>query len=200
MQLTIPDGDFSGYIFDCDGTLIDSMPAHFRAWDRALRELGSGAPLPEDLFYSLGGVPTRRVAQLLLAHFSLAADPLELFHRKEAIFVSMLGEVALLEPVVAFARAVAKSHPVSVASGGPREVVLRSLELCGLLPLFPVIITADDVEHGKPAPDMFLLAAERMRVEPARCLVFEDAEPGIQAAAAAGMQCVRVPSRITTRL
>ncbi len=199
MKLNIPEGDFAGYIFDCDGTLIDSMPAHFRAWDQALRQLGSPAPLPEDLFYSLGGVPTRRVAQLLLAHFALSSDPLDLFHLKEQLFVSMLNEVPLLEPVVAFARSVAPHRPISVASGGPRDVVLHSLERAGLRALFPVIITADDVIHGKPAPDMFLLAAERMGVPPARCLVFEDAVPGIEAAHAAGMQVVHVDSRVDRR-
>ena len=139
------------------------------------------------------------MAQLLLAHFQLAADPLVLFHLKEELFVSMLNDVPLLEPVVAFARSVAPHRPVSVASGGPRDVVHRSLERAGLRALFPVIITADDVVHGKPAPDMFLLAAERMGVQPARCLVFEDAAPGIEAAHAAGMQVVHVDSRLSAK-
>jgi HAD superfamily hydrolase (TIGR01509 family) len=84
---------------------------------------------------------------------------------------------------------------VAIASGGPRPIVERSLEITGLAPLFPVVVTADDVIHGKPSPDMFLLAASRMGVAPADCLVFEDAEPGIRAAEAAGMRWVRVPSR-----
>jgi HAD superfamily hydrolase (TIGR01509 family) len=101
----------------------------------------------------------------------------------------------LIEPVVAFARRVAQIHPVAVASGGTREIVERSLELTGLAKLFPVVVTACDVMHGKPSPDMFLLAAEMMGVAPGKCLVFEDAEPGMRAATAAGMQWVRVPSR-----
>ncbi len=195
LKLTIPEGNFAGYIFDCDGTLIDSMPVHFRAWDEALRRLGNPAPLSEDLFYSFGGVPTSKVAELFIDHHGLAADPQELFHLKEALFVSMLAQVQLIVPVVEFARTVSRTHPVSVASGGPREVVVLSLELSGLSELFPIVITAEDVVHGKPAPDMFLLAAERMGVTPGKCLVFEDAEPGVQAAHAAGMQVVRVPSR-----
>jgi HAD superfamily hydrolase (TIGR01509 family) len=92
------------------------------------------------------------------------------------------------------------THPVSIASGGPRVVVRGMLELTGLAPLFShnnyhVVITPEDVEHGKPAPDMFLLAARRMGVPPEKCLVFEDAEPGMRAAEAAGMKWVRVPSR-----
>jgi beta-phosphoglucomutase-like phosphatase (HAD superfamily) len=195
MHIHFPTAEYDGYIFDCDGTLIDSMPVHYRAWDAALRRNGLMEPLSQDLFYSLGGVPTRKVAELLGAHYKLEIDPDQVFHQKEALFVDLLPEVRLIGPVVDFARRVACTRPVSVASGGPRAVVRRSLELAGLADLFKVVVTADDVVHGKPAPDMFLLAAKRMGVAPARCLVFEDAEPGIQAAHAAGMDCVHVPSR-----
>jgi HAD superfamily hydrolase (TIGR01509 family) len=97
--------------------------------------------------------------------------------------------------VVDFARNVSRTHPVAVASGGTRDVVRSTLEKTGLAPLFPIVVTADDVEHGKPAPDMFLLAAKRMGVAPAGCLVFEDGQPGIEAAKAAGMKWVFVSSR-----
>jgi beta-phosphoglucomutase family hydrolase len=195
MQLYVPPDDFAGYIFDLDGTLIDSMPVHYRAWDAALHQVGLRERLDEDFFYSLGGVPTRRVAELLGEHYGLKIDARHVFHLKEAIFTEMLPNVTLIEPVVAIARQVALTRPVSVASGGPRAIVRRSLELAGLTALFPVVVSSDDVVHGKPAPDMFLLAAKRMGVRPERCLVFEDAEPGLQAAQAAGMAVVRVPSR-----
>jgi beta-phosphoglucomutase family hydrolase len=196
MELIFPEGDFAGYIFDMDGTLVDTMPLHYTAWNAAMRSAGLRGELSEDLFYSLGGVPTRRVARLIGEHYGLAVDPERVFHEKEAIFTASLPAVQLIEPVVAFARAVSGTHPVAVASGGPREVVRAVLERSGLAPLFPVVVTADDVEHGKPSPDMFLLAAQRMGVAPERCLVFEDAEPGIRAAEAAGMKYVRVESRV----
>lgn len=195
MQLSFPSGDFAGYIFDCDGTLIDSMPIHYRAWDAALHQRGLKETLNEDLFYSLGGVPTIKVAEILGAHYKLSYDPREVFHIKEKFFTDMLPEVKNIVPVVDFARQVAKKHPVSVASGGPRDVVQKSLQLAGLSDIFKIVVTADDVVHGKPAPDMFLLAAKKMGVPPEKCLVFEDAEPGIKAAHAAGMQVVHVPSR-----
>ncbi len=195
MQLDIPAGDFSGYIFDLDGTLVDSMPLHYRAWDAAMQRFGLKGTLDEALFYSLGGVPTLKVAATFAQHYGLQLNPEDVFHLKEALFLELLDEVKTLEPVVAFARVFAgRQAPMSVASGGPREVVHRTLAKAGLAPLFPVVITPEDVQHGKPAPDMFLLAAQKMGVAPARCLVFEDAEPGIAAAKAAGMAWVRVPS------
>jgi beta-phosphoglucomutase family hydrolase len=195
MKLDIPSGDFAGYIFDLDGTLVDTMPLHFRAWDAAMRQAGLQCPLDEDLFYSLGGVPTRRVAELIAEHYRVKIDPDAVFHHKETLFQELQGDAQLIGPVVDFARRVAKTHPVSIASGGPRMIVKRSLELTGLAPLFKVVVTADDVVHGKPSPDMFLLAARQMGVPPGKCLVFEDAEPGMRAAEAAGMKWVRVTSR-----
>jgi beta-phosphoglucomutase family hydrolase len=195
MKLDIPAGDFAGYIFDLDGTLIDTMPLHYRAWNKAMRSVGLKVDLDEELFYSLGGVPTRRVAELIAKHYGLSVDAEAVFHHKEALFQEIQHDAQLIEPVVEFARRAALTKPVAIASGGPREIVRRSLDIAGLAPLFKVVITPEDVEHGKPAPDMFLLAAKRMGVAPTQCLVFEDAEPGMRAAEAAGMKWVRVPSR-----
>jgi len=195
MKLEIPGGDFAGYIFDLDGTLVDTMPLHYRAWDEAMRAVGLQCQLDEELFYSLGGVPTLQVAELIGKHYGLAVDPHAVFDHKEKLFKALQKDAKLIEPVVAFAREAAKTHPVSIASGGPRDIVRRMLEITGLAPLFKVVVTPEDVEHGKPAPDMFLLAAKIMGVAPEQCLVFEDAEPGMRAAEAAGMKWVRVPSR-----
>lgn len=195
MQLDIPPGDFAGFIFDLDGTLVDSMPLHYRAWNEAMKRAGLRHELDEELFYSLGGVPTLRVAELMGEHYRLRLDPHKVFHEKEGLFLEMQAELRLIEPVAEFARREAGRKPVSVASGGPRDIVHQTLRLTNLSALFPVVITPEDVTFGKPAPDMFLLAAERMGVPPKECLVFEDAEPGIAAAKTAGMQWVRVPSR-----
>jgi HAD superfamily hydrolase (TIGR01509 family) len=199
VKLDIPEGDFAAYIFDLDGTLIDTMPLHYRAWDLSLRRAGLPHELDEKLFYTLGGIPTRRVAQLLSAHYKLTLDPDVIFHEKESLFASLQADARLIGPTVEFARRVAATHPVAIASGGPRATVRRSLEISGLAPLFRVVVTSDDVVHGKPAPDMFLLAAARMGVPPDKCLVFEDAEPGFKAAKAAGMACVQVPGKHSAR-
>lgn len=193
MQLDIPTGDFAGYIFDLDGTLINTMPLHYVAWRDTMREFGLGRDLDEDLFYSLGGVPALKVAELFNQHYGTDFEPLAMREVKEKRFTALLPQAPLIEPVVEFARRVAETRPVSVASGGPKEIVLETLVSRGLRSLFPVVVAADDVQRGKPAPDSFLLAARQMNVPAEQCLVFEDAEPGIQAAEAAGMKWVRVP-------
>lgn len=196
MKLHIPPGPFAGYIFDCDGTLVDTMPLHYRAWNQAMQQAGLQGELSEELFYSLGGMPTRKVAQVMAKHYGLTIDVDHVFHHKEELFLEMQSEMKVIKPVVDFARKWHGKTPMSVASGGPKPVVRKTLELMGLDGLFPVVVTPEDVVHGKPAPDMFLLAARLMGVPPEQCLVFEDAEPGFQAAMAAGMRHVVVSSRV----
>ena len=197
MKLDIPKGDFAGYLFDLDGTLVDTMPLHFVAWRQALWQCGLGRELDEDFFYSLGGVPTLLVANRIGEHYGVKLDAAQVEQVKERLFLAHLGDAKLILPVVEFARRVAKAHPVAIVTGGMPEVAQASLESAGLGAMFPIVVTPADVppDRGKPAPDMFLLAARRMGVAPERCLVFEDAEPGIVGARAAGMQVVRVPSR-----
>ncbi len=197
MKLAIPPGEFAGYVFDLDGTLVDTMPLHFAAWREALRRCGLGRELDEDYFYSLGGVPTRRVAEKIAEHYGVRLDAAQVEHVKEAIYLERLKEAKLIAPVAEFARRVAKTHPVAIVTGGMPAVAQGALRHSGLDRVFSIVVTPADVPpgRGKPAPDMFLLAARRMGVPPERCLVFEDAEPGLAGARAAGMQVVHVPSR-----
>lgn len=197
MQIDFPQRAFAGYIFDLDGTLIDSMPVHYRAWDAAMREAGISGRLDEDLFYSLGGVPTRQVAERMGQHYGITLDPAAVEHRKEILYLERLHEVTLIEPVVAFARDVARTAKVAIATGGGPEIAHPALVAAGLAELFEIVVTPVDVApgRGKPHPDMFLEAARRMGLAASECLVFEDAEPGVQAALAAEMAVVRVPSR-----
>jgi HAD superfamily hydrolase (TIGR01509 family) len=198
MQLDIPAGDFDGYVFDLDGTLIDTMPLHFIAWSEAMKRAGLPVPLSEDLFYSLGGVPTRRVAEIFGEHYQLPLNADAVSHVKEALYLERIAQVERIEAVVAFARKVAKTKPVAIATGGQPEIALPALRAAGLDDIFKVVITPNDVPpgRGKPEPDMFVLAAQRIGVDPKKCLAFEDAEPGIKAALAAGMKVVRVASRV----
>jgi len=195
MLLDIPDGDFAAYLFDLDGTLVDSMPLHLRAWEVALHRVGLSVPFDETYFYSLGGVPTLESAVIFAQHYGLTFDPHALVEEKELLYLAMLPEVRVIEPVADFARRVARTHPVAIVTGGGPEIALPALDATGLRSLFPVVITPQDVApgRGKPSPDMFLLAAERLGAAASQCLVFEDALPGVDAARAAGMQVVMVP-------
>lgn len=193
MRLEIPEGDFAGYIFDCDGTLADSMPLHYRAWCNAILAAGATFLFDEDLFYTLGGTPTRKIVGHINDHYGSSLDPETVTLEKERLYLSYLHEVQPIPDVVDFARDVAATHPVCVASGGSHHIVRKTLEYIRVGDLFPLLITPEQVARGKPHPDMFLLAAEKMGVEPSRCLVFDDGPVGFRAAEAAGMRWVRVP-------
>ena len=198
MTLDIPAGDFAGYIFDLDGTLVDSMPLHYRAWDTAMRHHGMPGRFDVELFYSLGGMHSQDVVGILGKHYGLALDPAKVIPMMEAVYLTLLPELKCIEPVAAFAGRVAKTHPVAIATGNLPDVSLPAIKAAGLGHIFKIVVTPADVPpgRGKPHPDMFLLAAKLCGVAPEKCLVFEDAAPGIQAATAAGMTVVRVRSRV----
>ena len=191
MQLEIPAGDFRAYIFDCDGTVVDSMPLHYRAWKAALAEWN--CDFPEDLFYAWGGKPVRNIIADLNQIYSLTLpiDPLAI--RKEALYLAQLPSLKAIPEVVEHITAQHGRIPFAVASGSRRNSVVGSLTTVGLFDKFDTIVSAGDYIHAKPAPDCFLLAAQRLGVAPKDCLVFEDTQLGIQAATAAGMASVMVP-------
>ncbi len=192
MKLIIPPGPFAGYIFDCDGTLADTMPLHYRAWKRLVEELGGA--FSEQLFYQWGGRPTTRILELLRDDYGLAvADVQKLAERKEGYFVELIHEVKPIEPVLEIATRLCGTVPLAVASGGFRQLVERTLEVIGIRHLFAAVVCAEDCKRPKPFPDPFLEAARRLKVPAAECLVFEDSPVGIEAAEAAGMQWVFVP-------
>lgn len=197
MILDLPKRDFEGYIFDCDGTLVDSMPLHFKAWSASFVRHDAPWEWSEDEFYANAGVPDRITVMELNARFGANLCPDLVHEYKAEWYARHLHEIEAVAAVADLARRYhAEGRKISVASGSDISLVAPSLERAGLLDLFEIIITPADVVHGKPAPDMFFLAAERMGVAPAECLVFEDGQAGIDAANAAGMRSVFVPSRL----
>jgi beta-phosphoglucomutase-like phosphatase (HAD superfamily) len=195
MILSIPEGEFDAYIFDCDGTLIDSMPLHLDAWRAALAQ--HGFP-PEQFTYTMhhgfAGMPGPAIVRVLNDQFGTSLPPEAVEAAKLKWYLEHHHTIKPVPAVVEIARARAGILPMAVASGSDAEIVKDGLKAIGIIDLFQTIITPADVTHGKPAPDMFLLAAKRLGVDPARCLVFEDGHLGIQAAHAAGMACVFVPT------
>ena len=188
--IQLPDRSFAAYIFDCDGTLADTMGLHYKAWRLALAPYA--ADFPEDLYYSWGGRPTREIVVALNEMQGLSMDPDALVHIKEELYFDLLPGVQPIAPVVSIARSFHGKKPIAVTSGGGRKSVRSSLEAIGLLDLFDVIVTSEDYLHGKPAPDPYLETARRLGILPSECLVFEDTETGLQSARAAGMECVMV--------
>ncbi len=194
-ELEIPAGEFEAIIFDLDGTLVDSMPAHFAAWCDALSLFNTPKHVfQEDVFYSMGGRPTTDIVVELNGEFGLNLDPDDVALAKREAFDKRLSELRLIEDVVEYARSMRGKVPLGVATGGSRIVVEKTLQAVELSDLFDEVVTADDVKCGKPAPDIYLETAMRLEVEPQKCLVFEDSPAGMMAAQLAGMTVVSVPA------
>ncbi|MGV3720989.1 MAG: HAD family hydrolase [Actinomycetota bacterium] len=181
---------FSAAIFDCDGTLADTMSLHYRAWVEALQ--ARNAEMAEQLFYDLAGVPTTDIIRILNQRFGYTLDVEETAAAKEALYEEILPEALPIEPVVALVREYHGRYPMAVASGGIRRLVDQTVHSLGLTHHFDAVCTAEDVKLGKPNPDLFLLAAERIGAAPVDCVVFEDSDLGLEAAHRAGMQSVDV--------
>ena len=179
-----------GLVFDCDGTIADTMPLHYDAWVAALRE--HGHDFPEALFYEMAGIPTHTIIEMLNEKYGYTMPVQGTARRKDALFTELIPRVRPIEPVVSLIEKYAGKLPMAVATGGTRALCSKTLTALGLLGHFQALVTADDVEHGKPAPDIFLEAARRLDVPAGVCCAFEDAELGIQSARAAGMMVVDI--------
>ncbi len=190
MNWTPPPGT-RALIFDCDGTLADTMPIHFRAWTAMLSR--HGIPFPETRFYQLGGMPTSRIIRLLSEETGVPVTDVEaMVLAKEGHFLELLHEVTAVDAVVRIAAAHRGKLPMAVASGGYRDVVRQTLDAIGVRDWFATVVCAEDTAHHKPEPDVFLEAAKRLAVPPPACVVFEDTDIGLEAARRAGMAGVDV--------
>ena len=192
-MLPLPSREFAAYIFDCDGTLVDSMPIHYVCWVESLRRCGAEFDFTEAEFYHFAGVREQDTVVILNRQHGTNIDPDAVAETKAVLFRQRVHEVPRVHPVASFAESLHGRAPMSVASGSEAPIVRACLQGTDLLHLFHHIITPADVQRGKPAPDMFLLAAERMGVAPEDCLVFEDGRSGMEAATAAGMEAVFIP-------
>lgn len=197
-SFSFPKSGFDAVIFDCDGTLVDSMPAHFDAWCEALALYGAGGVFKEDVFFAMGGRPTRDIVVELNDEYNLRLDPEAVAFAKREAFLKRIHTVTLIDEVAEFAESLRGKVPMAIASGGSRMVVEKTLRVVGVSDWFDEVVTADDVSEGKPAPDIFLRAARLLGVLPGRCLALEDAPSGILAAQSAGMQVIAVPSPLTS--
>lgn len=185
-----PRGRHRGLLVDQDGTLVDSQWANFLSLRDALRPVG--VELVQDWFDARTGISTTEMVADLGRLHRVDLDVEAVAAARNAAYLARLTEVTEFGPVADAVRAARGTHRVAVATGGQRETVLPTLEALGLLPLLDDLVTRDDVSAGKPSPEIFLLAAQRLGLEPGACLVLEDSDEGLQAAAAAGMDAVDV--------
>lgn len=182
--------EIKGLIFDCDGTLADTMPLHWRAWNAVT--MRHNIFFPEQRFYSMGGVPTRDILKLLKEEQALDIDPLVVSKEKEHEYLRIVHECTPIHEVVEIARAHHGKVPMAVASGGMQHIICGVLERLEIRHFFEAVVTSEMVKNQKPAPDIFLEAARRIGVEPRFCRGYEDTDLGMQAIRAAGMDAVDV--------
>lgn len=191
---TPPEKEYGGYLFDCDGTLADSMPLHYQAWLQAVRIQIPDFEWPEPLFYSMAGLNVSESVKRLNDSFHISLDPIRIEADKLAIFQTIAHRIEPIPPIVQFARYLhSVGKPIAIGTGAHRVDAEQTLTAIGVRDLFKVIVAQEDVSHGKPNPETYLRAAELIGVSPAQCLVLEDGELGIQAAQAASMDVVRIP-------
>ena len=177
-------------IFDCDGTLVDSMPLHMRAWEEAFKS--TGEVFNGEFLFSLKGMKETEIVESYNKKFGTKLHPENLVNLKHRYFFKHNDKLKLIKPVAELARLYFDKLPLAVVSGGVGEIVNRELEVTGIRNLFKVILTADDPFRPKPAPDIFLAAANHLKCNPKNCIVFEDGDSGLEGAANAGMETVDV--------
>ena len=187
MKLVLPEGDFKAYLFDCDGTIVDSMPLHYKAWKHILDQ--HDCPFPEEQFYAMGGMPIREIFDTLNRLHGLSMPIEEVARTKEQHYLRSLDQLEAVPEVLEHIHEAHGRVPFAVVSGSARESVVHSLNALGLLDRFETLVCAGDYTHSKPHPEPFLIAAQRLGVAPKDCVVFEDTEMGIASAKAAGMSC-----------
>ncbi len=190
MKLQLPPGSYEAYLFDCDGTIADSMQLHYFAWSQALSEWNCA--FEEDLFYAWGGKPPSEIIDLLNKRNALDMPVQVVAERKEQLYYASLPQLKAITEVLEHIEAEEGRIRYAVVSGSTRDSVVASLTTLGLLSKFEVIVCQGDYVNSKPHPEPFLIAASRLGVRPEHCLVFEDSDLGIEAAKVAGMASVKI--------
>jgi beta-phosphoglucomutase-like phosphatase (HAD superfamily) len=182
--------DVKALIFDCDGTLVDSMPLHMMAWKEAFGKYNY--KYEEEFLFSVKGMKETEIIKLYNTTFHTDLDPEMLVSAKHDVFLNHIAKVKPIEPILNIALWYYNKLPLAVVSGSVQEIVYGELKTVGILHLFESIITADDPLKPKPEPDTFIETAKRLKVSPSDCIVFEDGDSGLEAAAKAGMKTINI--------
>jgi beta-phosphoglucomutase-like phosphatase (HAD superfamily) len=200
LHIDFPTKDYDGYIFDCDGTIADSMTLHHRAWQYALKTHGATFEYTWEIFNSLAGVGHEDTVRKINVTYNQHLDPVAVTRSKEEWYAGHIDEVGPIVPMAEYVRSLLEDGAkMAVASGGPRIQVLRTLKAIRLEGAFMAVVSQDDVSRSKPDPEIFLKAAYLLGVDPHKCVVFEDSLLGIAGAKAAGMDWVQIPCNGVTK-
>jgi len=181
---------YKGLIFDMDGTLVDTMPSHLEAW--RMTAAHHGFSFDYDWFYQLGGVPTLKTVEIINHTQGLSLLPADVYMTKRDMFESMDVRITPIKQTHELLLEHRSDKKIAIGTGADRYGADRILAASQLESLLDTLVCADDVENHKPSPDTFLLAAERLGLQPQECVVFEDTQTGLQAAKSAGMSCYLV--------
>ena len=177
---------YDGLIFDMDGTVIDTMPSHAKAWEMVGQHFGY--PFNGNLLYEMGGAPVKTIALEMMKRHAMPLDQLNnVIELKREYGKELIMKHATLLPAANVVRSFYSKKPLALGTGSHRAMTEILLDKFDCEKYFSAIVTAEDIQNHKPAPDTFLRCAELIKVKPQRCLVFEDGDLGIQAGLRAGM-------------
>lgn len=177
-------------IFDCDGTLVDTLPIYARAWASGFRP--SGREMQKQWYLERAGYSEHSLMDLFDADYGVQVDRDQVIRLMRAQFLADIGAVEEIDTIGRIVRQNSGAFPMAVASGGSRQIVTACLEAAGLAKSFAAIVTIEDAARPKPAPDLFLIAADRLGIHPSRCVAFEVSPQGLEAARRAGMSAFDV--------
>lgn len=197
MNFHLQPGTFRALIFDCDGTLVETLPAHIAALQATLGPMGI-LPTMEWAHTLYGTTPPQVLLAIEDEYGPIPAPHTEVLKLWIENYEKNLHLLQRIDPVCNVALGFHKHVPMAVASNNQRANIEATLRAVGLENAFDCIVSGQDVANGKPAPDIFLEAARRMNVAPADCIVFEDSREGVEAAEAAGMRVIRVDTTALT--
>jgi len=188
---TLSSDNIDALLYDCDGTLADSMPGHKKAYVQVAAK--AGVVLDDRIIDEFAGLPVPKVVEEINKRYGSDFHPVQFAEERERIFLNdIISFVQPVDFVVAHMKANHGKKRIAVVSGSERSTVEKTLQVIGIADIPELLVCAGETPHGKPYPDPFLAAAAQLGVAPERCLVFEDSESGVKAAIAAGMKWVRI--------
>lgn len=184
-------GKSKAFLYDCDGTLADNMQAHKDTYVKVASD--AGVTILPEIIDEFAGLPIPAVVEEINKRYNSSFNPIEFETLKSNLFYNeFIGKTEPIHFVVDHLKANAGKHQIGVVSGGSRKMIQKTLEVLGIEKMVDVLVCAGETLRGKPYPDPFLFAAEKLDVAPEDCLVFEDGDAGVRAAEAAGMKWIRI--------